>query len=122
LPHLWRQKVKDYFGLQVPTDGQGALQDIHWAFGAFGYFPTYTLGNLYAAQFYAQAQKSLGDLSAQIERGEFRPLLDWLRVQIHGRGSLLLPAELCRKICGEDLNIQYFLDYLNRKFGEIYAI
>ena len=122
LPDQWRKKIQEYFGLEVPDDAHGPLQDIHWAFGVFGYFPTYTLGNLYAAQFFAQARADLNDLSGLIGRGEFRPLLDWLREKIHSKGSLLSAGNLCREVTGRDLSIQPFQDYLNRKYGELYGL
>ncbi len=122
LPALWREKVKSYFGLELPDDSHGPLQDIHWSFGAFGYFPTYTLGNLYAAQFYARAAADLSDLPDQIARGEFDQLLAWLRKHIHNKGSLLPAAALCRELTGEELSVQPFLDYLYRKYGEIYGL
>ncbi len=75
------------FGLTPPDDARGCLQDVHWSGGAIGYFPTYTLGNLYAAQFFEAARRDLGDLDAMFARGEFRPLLDWLRRNIHAHGS-----------------------------------
>jgi len=121
LPGLWREKTRELLGLAVPSDAEGVLQDIHWAFGAFGYFPTYTLGNLYCAQFFAQACADLGVLPDQIACGEFGPLREWLRRQIHQRGSLLPAAELCREVTGRDLSITPFMDHLRGKFGDIYG-
>ena len=122
LPGAWREKMQHYFGLAVPSDAEGPLQDIHWAFGVFGYFPTYTLGNLYAAQLYDCAVAALGDLPAQLAGGEFQPLLSWLREHIHGRGSLLGAGDLCREVTGRDLSSEAFLSYLQRKYGEIYGL
>jgi carboxypeptidase Taq len=122
LPGLWKEKMRQYLGLQPASDAQGVLQDIHWAFGVFGYFPTYTLGNLYAAQFYRQAAADIGDLSSRVARGEFQPLLAWLREKIHRQGSLLWPQDLCREVTGSELSIQPFASYLRHKFGEIYNL
>ena len=122
VPGLWREKVKLLLGLDVPNDADGPLQDIHWAIGVFGYFPTYTLGNLYAAQFHAQARSELGNLPALVAAGEFAPLLGWLREKIHRRGSLLPAGELCREVTGSSLSCGPFLDHLESKFGEIYDI
>ncbi len=122
LPALWAEKMHAYFGLEVPDVTRGPLQDIHWAFGVFGYFPTYTLGNLYAAQIFAQASAELDDLSAQLERGEFQPLLTWLREHVHQKGSLLPADELCRSLTGAKLQVKPFLDYLQAKFGDIYGL
>jgi carboxypeptidase Taq len=121
LPGLWREKMRQSLGCEPSSDAEGVLQDIHWAFGAFGYFPTYTLGNLYAAQIYRQAGKELSGLSEQIAQGDFGPLLDWLRRRIHRQGSLLLAADLCRQVTGEDLSIEPFIGYLRAKFGDIYG-
>lgn len=122
LPALWNEKMRAYLGLTPPDDAHGVLQDIHWAFGLFGYFPTYTLGNIYAAQFHQQAAADLGDLPGLIARGEFRPLLDWLRRHIHARGRLLGAAELCREVTGTPLDIAPYVRYLRGKFDEIYAL
>lgn len=121
MPGLWRERMRDTLGVEVVTDRAGALQDIHWAFGVFGYFPTYTLGNLYAAQFYATAAAALPDLAGQIGRGEFAPLLAWLRREIHARGSLLRAADLCRAVTGSELGAMPYRDYLRDKFTRIYA-
>lgn len=122
LPALWNARMRDDLGVTPPDDARGVLQDIHWAFGLFGYFPTYTLGNLYAAQFWAAAQADVPDLPARIGRGEFRPLLDWLRDKIHRHGRQPSAAELCRRVTGRDLDAAPFLDYLRRKFGELYEL
>ena len=122
LPALWREKSEQYLGLTPQSDAEGALQDIHWAFGCFGYFPTYTLGNLYAAQFFATARAALLDLDHQLASDEFGPLRQWLRRQVHEKGSLLSATELCRKVTGAPLGIAPYLEYLNTKFAEIYRL
>ncbi len=116
LPEAWNEEVRRRLDLQVPDDAQGVLQDVHWSGGHFGYFPTYTLGNLYAAQFFARAHEELGDLPAAIARGDFRPLLAWLREKIHLPGSTFWPRELVREVTGEDLSPRYFLRYAEEKF------
>ncbi len=121
LPALWREKTSTYLGLTVPSDAQGVLQDIHWAFGVFGYFPTYTLGNLYAAQFFAVARQQIADLPGAVAGGEFASLLTWLRANIHRKGSLLRADELCREVSGESLSIDPFVAYLREKFAAIYG-
>ncbi len=121
LPAVWREKMSSYLDVEVPDDSQGALQDIHWAFGLFGYFPTYTLGNLYAAQFYDAAAMALDDLDGQVARGEFDPLLQWLRQHIHQVGSLLPAEQLCQKVTGRQLSIEPFVEYLSGKYGAIYG-
>jgi len=122
LPALWREKVKAYLGLDVPTDREGVLQDIHWSFGLFGYFPTYTLGNLYSAQLFAAARRHLPDLDAQMAAGELGDLLGWLRANVHGPGSLYRADELCVRVTGRELSVDPFLDHVRRKFGEVYGV
>lgn len=122
IPALWNESSARYLDLTPQSDAEGALQDIHWAFGCFGYFPTYTLGNLYAAQFYAAATVALPDLDRQLAGGEFGPLLRWLRQEIHDRGSLLPAADLCRAVTGSALDAGPYLTYLETKFAEIYEL
>ncbi len=120
-PEAWDARYQAYLGLKAPEIKDGLMQDVHWSAGLIGYFPTYALGNLYGAQFFAQAEKDLGYLEAQFERGEFAPLLNWTR-EIHRQGSRYWPRDLLRHITGEDLNPQYLINYLNRKFGMLYEV
>jgi len=122
LPAVWNQRMEQYLGVRPPDDAQGVLQDIHWSMGGMGYFPTYTLGNLYAAQFFHQAHVDLPDLEAQIARGEFQGLKTWLNEKIHRRGSRLTAGELCEEVTGEKLSADYFTDYLEAKFGALYGL
>ena len=122
LPGLWREKVRRYLDLDVPTDRQGVLQDIHWSLGLFGYFPTYALGNLYGAQFHAAARKHIPDLDAQLARGETSGLLGWLRTNVHGPASLYPAEDLCRRVTGEPLSTGPFLAHVRAKFGDIYGV
>ena len=87
LPTAWNEKFGQYLGITPPDNASGVLQDVHWSAGLVGYFPTYSLGNLYAAQFFAKAESELGNLSESFARGNFRPLLDWLRKNIHCHGQ-----------------------------------
>src|SRR5438046_6709162 len=100
LPAAWNEKMRKYLGLTPPDDARGCLQDIHWSGGAIGYFPTYTLGNLYAAQFFERARQELGDLDGQIAKGDFAPLLQWLRMNIHTHGKTLSTGSLAQRITG----------------------
>ena len=120
LPKVWNEKYKSYLGLDVPDDSVGVLQDIHWSHGSFGYFPTYTLGSLYAAQFFAQAQKEINNLEEQISSGNFADFLNWLRTKIHSKGRIFTSEELCKMITGEGLQSQYFIDYVKKKYKLIY--
>lgn len=115
LPAAWNAKMNQYLGLTPPDDARGCLQDIHWSGGSVGYFPTYTLGNLYAAQFFEQARKDLGDLDAQFARGELAPLLGWLRKNIHTHGKRYRAGELARRITGRELSAEPLLNHLKRK-------
>jgi len=116
LPAAWNDRFAKLFGLSVPDDARGCLQDIHWSFGGFGYFPTYTLGNLYAAQFMESAERDVPGLWDGVRRGDFAGLTRWLRDNIHRHGQLYRPAELCRRIAGRPLTPQPFLSYLRSKF------
>jgi len=120
-PAAWDAKYREYLGIQAPQIKDGVMQDVHWSAGLIGYFPTYALGNLYGAQFFAQAERDLGNLQAQFAKGEFAPLLEWQREHIHRQGSRYWPRDLLEKVTGEDLNPQYLVDYLNRKFGALYG-
>ena len=122
VPAAWNQKAEEFLGLTPPNDADGCLQDIHWSLGGFGYFPTYALGNLYAAQFYAKADADLGGLEAQIARGECQPLRMWLQENIHSHGMRYRAADLCEHVTGERLSIDAFMDYLNKKYKSLYSL
>ncbi len=122
LSELWNAKYKEYLEIDVPNDRKGVLQDIHWSHGSFGYFPTYSLGSFYAAQFFHQAAKDVPDLTQHIEAGNTQPLLQWLRTNIHQYGQLYSAEELCVRITGEKLNFRYFMDYAREKYSFIYGL
>ncbi|MBN1660588.1 MAG: carboxypeptidase M32 [Anaerolineae bacterium] len=122
LPELWNQKMVEYLGIHPDSDTNGVLQDVHWAGGMLGYFPTYSLGNLLAAQFYAQALSEMPDLPQQFERGEFSGLLGWLRTNIHVHGSKYTPVELVERITGGPIRTEPFLDYVREKYTQIYDL
>jgi len=122
LPDAWNERMSRYLGLTPPDYTDGVMQDVHWSSGSIGYFPTYTLGNIYSAQFLAQANRELGDVQEMLSRGEFVGLLGWLRERIHSQGSRYLPRDLVHVITGEDRNPQYLISYLNRKYGELYGL
>jgi carboxypeptidase Taq len=121
LPEAFNDRMQAYLGLTPPSPGQGAMQDIHWSAGLFGYFPTYTLGNLYAAQFYARAEAELGHLAERFAVGDFAPLLRWLREKIHTQGNRLWARPLVKEVTGEELSPHYLVDYLAQKFGALYG-
>jgi len=120
IPQVWNQKYKDYLGIEVSKPSEGCLQDVHWAYASFGYFPTYSLGSFYAAQFYQQAKKDIPGLEAGFAKGDSSPFLAWLRENIHQHGRLYEAEELCERITGEGLNFRYFMDYAHEKYSGIY--
>jgi len=117
LPAAWNEKIKKYLNLDVPNDALGVLQDVHWSHGSFGYFPTYTLGNLYAAQFFHAAKKALPNMEKDFEHGDFSGFLGWLRQNIHTQGRRYTSAELVKRVTGEELNSKYLLDHLAEKLA-----
>jgi len=122
LPEFWNSKMQEYLGVTPPNDTKGVLQDIHWSMGAIGYFPTYTLGNLYAAQLYAAALADDPTITEKIAKGQFTVLLEWMRSHIHVHGSKLLPADLMTQATGKEPNSDAFVDYLQSKFTKIYGL
>lgn len=122
LPDAWDALMHQYLGLTPPTDAEGCLQDVHWSGGLIGYFPTYTIGNLLSGQLQHSLRQALPDLDEQIARGEFAPLLGWLREHVHGYGRKYLPRELAVKATGEPLQAKYYIDYLQTKYKDIYGI
>jgi carboxypeptidase Taq len=122
VPGAWNEKFQSYFGMTPPNDALGCIQDIHWSAGLIGYFATYTLGNMYGSQFFAQARNDLGDLDAMFAKGEFAPLLEWLRKNIHSRGQHLRAGELVQTVTGNPLSHQPLMAHLKAKFGAIYGL
>ncbi len=122
LPAAWNDKYRSYLGIAPPNDAEGVLQDVHWSSGAFGYFPTYTLGNLYAAQFFEQAEADVGDLAGKFRRGEFSPLLDWLRQNIHALGRCYSAAELVQRVTDKPLSHDPLMRCLRGKFRSLYDV
>jgi carboxypeptidase Taq len=122
LPQAWNANMREYLGLTPPDHRDGVMQDVHWSAGLFGYFPTYTLGNLYASQFFARAAEDLGGLEERFARGEFADFLAWLREHIHSQGSRYRPRDLVRRVTGEDLNSRFLETYLTDKFKDLYGL
>ncbi|MBV8099967.1 MAG: carboxypeptidase M32 [Verrucomicrobia bacterium] len=117
LPAIWNERFAELFGIKVPNDRIGVLQDIHWSLGALGYFPTYTLGNLNAAQLMNRASSDIAGLNDSLADGEYRPLLDWLRHHIHRYGRRYLPNDLMARATGEPTQARYRIEYLREKYG-----
>ncbi|GDX39903.1 carboxypeptidase M32 [Armatimonadota bacterium] len=122
VPEAWNAKMTEYLGITPSTDSEGCLQDVHWSEGLIGYFPTYTLGNLISAQLFHALRREHPNIEADFETGDFAPVLGWLRENVHGHGAKFLPHEVVLKATGEPLNSKYYVDYLNTKFGDIYAL
>ena len=120
VPGYWNEHYQSYLGITVPDDKKGCLQDVHWSHGSFGYFPTYSQGSFYAAQFYAEVATEIGNLPKQIRHGQNQELLAWLRQRVHQHGRMYTSEELCKKISGKGLQIEFFLQYLLAKYRNIY--
>jgi carboxypeptidase Taq len=122
IPTAWNESMSSTVGITPPNDREGCLQDIHWSAGLFGYFPTYTLGNLFAAQFFEQAKCDMPDLFERIAAGEYTPLLDWLRTHIHCHGQRYRAGELVEVATGKALSIEPFMNYVTAKFSAVYDL
>ena len=122
LPAAWNQKYGEALGVKPSNDAEGCLQDIHWSAGLIGYFPTYTLGNLYAAQLFARAQTELGGLDEAFAQGDYSDLLAWLRAKVHREGQRRRPAELIEHITGSGPDHRPLIAALTKKYSELYGI
>jgi carboxypeptidase Taq len=122
LPGAWNEKYRSYLGIASPTDANGVLQDVHWSAGLFGYFPTYSLGNLYASQLFDQARQELGDLEMAFASGQFRPLREWLLNKVHRQGRRYPAADLIRQIAGQPISPTALIAHLRRKFSPFYEL
>ena len=122
VPEAWNAKMREYLGVEPGDVRQGPLQDVHWSGDSFGYFPTYTLGNILAVQFYARMRQDHPDLDDEIRRGRFSTVLGWLREHIHRHGARYTPQELVQRVTGRGIEIEPYLDYIRNKYGEIYGL
>ncbi len=123
LPEAWNARMKDYLGVDVPNDSQGVMQDIHWSGGSFGYFSTYSLGNIISCQIWERVLRELPDLYEQFEHGEFMALREWLRTNVHQHGRKFMPADTLNRIVGTPkIEVGPYVRYLKQKFGEIYTL
>jgi len=122
LPEVWNAKMEEYLGLVPPDDARGVLQDIHWSQGYFGYFPTYSLGNLISTQLFHKASQEIPDLTGQIASGRFQELLGWLREKIYRHGRKFTAEELLRRVTGRGLESQSYLEYIRSKYSDIYRL
>jgi len=122
LPEAWNAKMEEYLGITPKTNAEGCMQDIHWSMGGIGYFPTYTLGNLYAAQFFSTFAEAHPNWENQVENGELASIGKWLKENIHQHGRRYLPADLCEKVTGSPLSEAPFVNYLEKKYTKIYNL
>lgn len=122
LPSVWNDKYEEYLGIRPNNDKEGILQDVHWAGGSFGYFPSYALGLLYAAQFKQAMLKSLPNYEQLLEEGNLQPIREWLTSHIHQFGKLKKPLQILQDATGEGLNAKYLIDYLTEKYSRIYQL
>ncbi len=122
IPRVWNEKMEEYLGLVPSTDAEGLLQDVHWSFGGHGYFPSYTLGKLYAAMFNRTMLEEIPERPRQIAEGNFGPTLDWLREKVHRWGKAKSPTQLVNDVCGENLTERPFLDYIEAKIVDVYRL
>jgi len=122
VPAVWNDRMAEYLGVRPETDSEGCLQDIHWTHGSFGYFPTYSLGSVLAAQIFAAIEDDLGDQSENVRDGEFAPIKGWLNENVHAHGCQYTTDDLVREATGESFTADYFLDYASEKFGSLYGL
>jgi carboxypeptidase Taq len=122
LPEIWNTKMQEYLGITPPDDAMGVLQDIHWSYGAIGYFSTYALGNLISAQIWEKINKDIPSLDDQIRKGNFNELLDWLRTNVHRYGQKYQPQRLVEMVTGSKIQPEPYMRYLTKKYSEIYGL
>ncbi len=121
VPAVWNEKYKTYLGIDVPNDREGCLQDMHWAGGSLGYFPTYALGSAYAAQMYARMAEDI-DIDAEIRTGRIAGITEWLRERVHRFGGSRYPKELIKIATGTDFDPKFYIDYLTEKYTKLYGL
>ena len=121
LPSMWNAKYREYLGIEPANDAEGVLQDIHWT-GGFGYFPSYTMGNLYAAQIYATLRKTFPDFDQRLASGDTQFVLNWLREHMYIYGAIYQPEDLIQRVTGAAPDPQFFVRYLTSKFEAIYDL
>jgi len=121
LPAVWNQKYRDYLGVEIENDSEGVLQDVHWAQGYFGYFPSYALGNIYGGQILYRMEKEMPQWRETLSKGNFHGVREWLVRNVHAYGNLYDPLDLLRRVTGEGITPKHFVDYLDSKYSKIYG-
>jgi len=122
LPEVWNEKMKEMLDITPKNDKEGVLQDMHWSGGSFGYFPTYSIGTIYASQLFKKLSEEKQNIFFEIEKGDFSNILNWLREHVHKYGRIMTADEIIQKACGEGLNSKVFVDYLKNKYYELYEV
>ena len=122
VPEAWNAKMEQYLGIIPKKSSEGCLQDIHWSMGAFGYFPTYSIGNMFCSQMFPAFEAKHGDWTGRIEKGDLTFVLSWLRENVHRHGRQYSGIELIEKISGKPFTAKPYLDYLEKKYSAIYGL
>jgi len=120
LPQVWNEKMDKYLQQKIKKDKEGVLQDTHWYGGSFGYFPTYSIGNIYGGQMLHTMKKDINDWNEQLRMGQYDDIRNWLITNVHQKGSMYDPRDLIEEISGEKPDAKYFISYMEKKFGKIY--
>jgi len=121
LPEIWNESYKKYMGVKIENDSEGVMSDIHWAWGMYGYFQSYALGNMYGAQLLASMDADIKEWREELRKGNFMPARGWLAKNIYSKGNLYSPTSLMKLITGKEPTVKPYLDYLNKKYGELYG-
>lgn len=122
LPEAWRARMREYLGIEVPSDIEGPMQDVHWAEGLIGYFPSYAIGNLIAGQLWERVHADIAELDDQLARHELAPLREWLREHVHRHGSRYSDNDLLTRAVGQPVQVMPFINYLKAKLGDVYQL
>jgi len=122
LPELWNEKMNELLGITPKNDKDGVLQDMHWSGGSFGYFPTYAIGSIYSSQLFKKLTDENPGIFTDIEKGDFKNIIKWLRENVHRYGRIITADEIIKNVCGEGLNAKVFINYLKNKYYNLYDI
>ncbi|NHJ04506.1 MAG: carboxypeptidase M32 [Candidatus Heimdallarchaeota archaeon] len=120
LPNVWNEKMKEYFNIEITNDAEGVLQDMHWPYAAFGYFPNFAFGNIYGGQLLWKMKQEIQDWESVLGKGQISTIIDWLQKNIYHKGNLMDPQVLIEKVTGKPISPKYFIDYLHEKYSKLY--
>ena len=122
LPKVWNEKSKEYLGAVPENDAEGVLQDMHWSSGYIGYFHTYVLGNFYDGHFYEAMLKDIPDFHEKVRRGDLLPITGWMKEKLHKTGGMYQPAEVLKRVDGQELTAKHYIDYIREKYSRMYRL